>query len=352
MTHFYNKIIAWHDKYGRKDLPWQINATPYTTWVSEIMLQQTQVTTVIPYFTQFMITFPDIYALAEANPDQVMNHWSGLGYYSRARNLHQCAQTIVDDYQGKFPDTTDALMTLPGIGRSTAGAIISLAFGQPATILDGNVKRVLARHEAIEGWPGKTTVHNQLWAIAEKYTPKTNCNQYTQAMMDLGATLCTRSKPRCIDCPVKTTCQAFKTHTQAHYPGKKPKKTLPTKQAYLLLIQDDKQLLLHKRPAKGIWGGLWSLPEVEFDTALTDIQQHCQQHLGITPQNITPWTSFRHTFSHYHFEITPLHMSTNTHKNQSSPAPAHAWHNIETIQQALGIPAPLSKLLDLLDQLT
>ena len=220
---FSNRIVDWYDIYGRKTLPWQLNKTPYKVWVSEIMLQQTQVTTVIPYFEKFMASFPDVIALANAQQDEVLHHWTGLGYYARARNLHKAAQAIRDKHQGQFPTNFIDVIALPGIGRSTAGAILSLSLGQQFAILDGNVKRVLARHGAIAGWPGKKNVENQLWDLAEQLSPKQDIQKYNQAMMDIGAAICTRSKPKCEDCPVNVDCKAQMQGQQTEFPGKKPK---------------------------------------------------------------------------------------------------------------------------------
>ena len=205
---FAARVLEWFDQHGRKDLPWQRDTTPYRVWVSEIMLQQTQVKTVIPYFERFMAALPQVQALAEAPEDRVLHLWTGLGYYARARNLHRSAQRVARELDGQFPETLAGLCDLPGVGRSTAGAILSIALGQRASILDGNVKRVLARYHRVEGWPGRSAVHQSLWDIAEQYTPAERCADYSQAIMDLGATLCTRSKPACDDCPLRGDCEA------------------------------------------------------------------------------------------------------------------------------------------------
>ncbi len=234
---FSSKILEWYHKFGRKHLPWQQSKTPYKVWVSEIMLQQTQVTTVIPYFQRFMNSFPDIHTLAKAQQDHVLSLWTGLGYYARARNLHKTAQMISQDFNGNFPSTVDALEELPGIGRSTAGAILSLGHGLYAPILDGNVKRVLARHFAVDGWPGKTAVQKRLWELSDELTPREECGNYNQAMMDIGATVCTRTKPECHRCPIAATCTAFASNTIELYPGKKPKRAKPIKSTQLLIIK-------------------------------------------------------------------------------------------------------------------
>jgi len=287
---FGQRVLRWFDVFGRKNLPWQYNPTPYRVWVSEIMLQQTQVATVIPYYERFMARFNTLEALATAPIDDVLSHWSGLGYYARARNLHQCAQTVYNQHNGELPNTLDALQALPGIGRSTAGAILSLAYGEVQPILDGNVKRVLARHRAVEGWPGRTEVLKRLWVISEEVTPNKRCGPFNQAMMDLGASVCTRSKPKCSDCPLAEDCQALALGNPTGFPGKKPKKDKPTKTTVMLLVQNEAgETLLEKRPPSGIWGGLWSLPEA------TD---------GELPKGTGESVMrFRHTFSHFHLDI-------------------------------------------------
>ncbi|GAM67417.1 A/G-specific adenine glycosylase [Vibrio sp. JCM 19236] len=254
MTPFAQQILTWYHQYGRKHLPWQQNKTAYKVWLSEIMLQQTQVATVIPYFERFLEEFPDIVSLADADIDQVLHLWTGLGYYARARNLHKAAQMVRDEHNGEFPTEFEDVLALPGVGRSTAGAILSSVYNQPHAILDGNVKRVLARANAIEGWPGKKTVENQLWEIAEQHTPSTEVEHYNQAMMDMGAMLCTRSKPKCTLCPVEKLCVANKQSNPLDYPGKKPKKEKPTKQTTFLIFHCKGQVWLEKRPPAGIWG--------------------------------------------------------------------------------------------------
>ncbi|MBT8440604.1 MAG: A/G-specific adenine glycosylase, partial [Gammaproteobacteria bacterium] len=255
---FSEKVLFWGKAHGRKDLPWQQQMTPYRVWVSEIMLQQTQVKTVIPYFEKFVENFPTIQQLAEANVDEVLHHWSGLGYYARARNLHKTAQTIASVYKGKFPEEIHEMEKLPGIGRSTAGAILSLSRGLYFPILDGNVKRVLARCFEVGGWPGKASVLKQLWQISEKVTPRQETASFNQSMMDLGSMVCTRGSPACDNCPLNNQCGAYKSGNWSNYPGKKPKKALPVKKTIMLLIKNDQgAILLQKRPPAGIWGGLW-----------------------------------------------------------------------------------------------
>ena len=339
---FSSRVLKWFDKYGRHNLPWQHDITAYRVWVSEIMLQQTQVMTVIPYFQRFMESFPTVEALAAAPLDTVLHHWSGLGYYTRAKNLHKAAQQVVKDFDGIFPDDVDRLSSLPGIGRSTAGAIISIAYQKRAVILDGNVKRVLARHEAIEGWPGKTQVHDELWAIAERYTPAKRSHDYTQAMMDLGATLCTRSKPRCSDCPVQNTCQAHAQGKETVYPGKKPKKALPVKTTRMLVITHGDDVLLQQRPLTGIWPGLWGFIEIPLQA---DIDKACQQ-LGLKKFRREAIGGFRHTFSHYHLDISIERIHLARKPATLMEQGQQLWYNRHQ-PPAIGVAAPVTKILNL-----
>lgn len=297
---FAARVLNWFEHSGRTHLPWQQNPTPYRVWISEIMLQQTQVSTVIPYYQRFMQSFPDIKSLADAPLDTVLKHWEGLGYYTRARNLHKTAQLIRDQYAGEFPQNLAEVEALSGIGRSTAGAILSLACNQAHAILDGNVKRVLARYHAVEGYPGQTAVQKQLWAYAEQHLPQERNAAYTQAIMDLGATLCTRSHPACLLCPLQIDCQAFKQGKPTAYPAPRPAKALAQKQAIILLIRNHKgELALEKRPPTGIWGGLWSFPEFPDQTsALASIKTQ--------PLATTTLPTLTHGFSHFTLHLTPL----------------------------------------------
>jgi A/G-specific adenine glycosylase len=339
---FARRVLTWFDQYGRHDLPWQRDINPYRVWVSEIMLQQTQVNTVIPYFERFMARFPTAQDLAAAPEDEVLHLWTGLGYYARARNLHAAARQVVDRLDSEFPRDVEGLMALPGIGRSTAGAIASIAFGQRAAILDGNVKRVLARFHAVAGWPGKTDVHNRLWAIAENYTPQERHADYTQAMMDLGATLCTRSAPACYRCPLRTDCAADRSGTQRDYPGRKPKKSLPVRSTRFLMARDRQGLIwLEKRPATGIWGGLWCFPELEDKTAAED---WCLDHFGSPPESVTRWPAFRHTFSHYHLDIEPLLLQLSSAPEAVMADDRQLWYNVRQPPE-IGLAAPVVGLL-------
>ena len=336
------RVLDWFDHYGRKDLPWQHDINPYRVWLSEIMLQQTQVNTVIPYFQRFTAALPAVEDLAAADEDQVLHLWTGLGYYSRARNLHKTAQRVCADHRGAFPNTVEQLCELPGIGRSTAGAIVSIAFQRPAAILDGNVKRVLARYHAVDGWPGQTAVANTLWQFAEAHSPGERVADYSQAMMDLGATLCTRSKPACPLCPLSDDCLAREQGNPGHYPGKKPKKALPVKTTQMLIIKNpDGEVLLEKRPATGIWGGLWIFPQLDSDA---DAARHCLDNFGETPQHIDCWQRYRHTFSHYHLDISPVVIQLNKVPATAMEANRQLWYNVQQPAE-VGLAAPIKKLL-------
>ena len=348
MDLFSQHLLAWFDQYGRHDLPWQQHPTPYRVWVSEVMLQQTQVATVIPYYERFMARFPEVETLTDAPIDEVMAHWSGLGYYSRARNLHAAAQAIRDSHGGSFPEELGKVMALPGIGRSTAGAILSLACGQQHPILDGNVKRVLSRYHAVEGWPGKREVEQRLWKLAEEHTPHQRTAAYTQAIMDLGATLCTRSKPRCSDCPLGNGCQALADGRIADFPGKKPRKTLATKRTAMLLLENSQgELLLERRPPSGIWGGLWSLPECSPEE---DIAHWCSDRLGVSVMEEERWSPMLHTFSHFQLEIIPVHGRVAGTARMAIMEPgATLWYKTQSFNQ-LGLPAPVIRLLQRLTE--
>lgn len=344
MMSFSNNVLQWFDQHGRKHLPWQKNRTAYRVWVSEIMLQQTQVATVIPYYERFMASFPNVQALANATQDDVLKHWAGLGYYARGRNLHQCAQRVIAEHQGKFPDQVDALEALPGIGRSTAGAIISLSSGKRAAILDGNVKRVLTRYHGTQGWPGKTAVAKVLWEHAETHTPQQRCDDFNQAMMDLGATLCTRSKPNCSACPLQSDCYALATEQQALFPNKKPKKATPIKTTQWLVMRNrDQSIYLEQRPQQGIWGGLWSFPEVTTNTCAL---AHCKSHYGsIKRSEVTP--TFRHTFSHYHLDIQAVLIDIEQPQLGLRSDNQQRWFSPYELDN-IGLAAPVKKLLEAL----
>ncbi len=343
---FQSAVLTWFDQHGRKNLPWQQDKTPYRVWVSEIMLQQTQVNTVMAYFQRFMQRFPTIKSLATAHEDEVLHLWTGLGYYTRARNLHRTAKIIVGTMQGKFPDTLEELTALPGIGLSTAGAILASAFQKKATILDGNVKRVLTRFHAITEWPGEKKVSDKLWLLAEKYTPSERVADYTQAIMDIGAMICIRGKPRCEQCPLAKNCAAKNMKIAEKLPQSKPKKILPTRQTTFLILQKDNSVFLEKRPPTGIWGGLWSLPEIA-DASLKSIQQFCRQRFRFQVNNIKLGKSFRHTFSHFHLDVLPVFVSVQTSASKLMEAEQQIWYNLRK-PDAIGLSAPVSKLLQAL----
>jgi A/G-specific adenine glycosylase len=343
-TDFSNSVLTWFDLHGRTELPWQSNKTAYRVWLSEIMLQQTQVATVIPYYHRFLHSFPTIQALADASIDHVLQHWQGLGYYARARNLHRAAQIMRDEHQSEFPlDMTDVL-ALPGIGRSTAGAILTFACKQSWPILDGNVKRVLARCFEVEGWYGKAKTMAQLWQITEQLTPTTHADNYNQAMMDLGAMVCSKSKPDCDNCPLTASCQSFKNDSQHLYPEKKPKKAKPHKQTLMLLHRYQNQLLLYRRPPVGIWGGLWSLPEVE---SAQDLSEWQNQNLGYTQAPKAVETDLlRHQFTHFSLDISVAVIELDR-----LPARISDTADFEFIDQqslhSYGLPTPVRKILAL-----
>ena len=341
---FSQKLLSWYAQHGRHDLPWQQNRSLYRVWVSEIMLQQTQVATVIPYFERFMARFPDSRSLADAPQDEVLHLWTGLGYYARARNLHKAAQLIRDNYTDQFPEDFESVLALPGVGRSTAGAILAQALGQRHVILDGNVKRVLTRLNAIEGWPGKKDIENQLWELAESITPNDKLTDYTQAIMDLGATVCGR-KSHCSACPMTDICKAYQLDEVALYPTSKPRKTLPVKQTQMLILKNNKgEVLLQQRPPSGIWGGLWSLPEYS-ENKETNIKRWCEQQLGLVINEHEKHPVFRHTFSHFHLDITPIVSQVKSPANHVMEATNRVWYN--TLRpESLGLPAPVVKILN------
>lgn len=303
------------------------------------MLQQTQVATVIPYFIKFLARFPSVDELAAATEDEVLHLWTGLGYYARARNLHNTAKKVMKRYNGELPATVNELVTLPGIGRSTAGAIAAICHDTHAAILDGNVKRVLARHFAIGGWPGKPETQRLLWNKAESLTPHDRIADYTQAIMDLGATVCRRSSPDCPTCPYFKSCEARVNGTIDQYPGKKPKKVMPLKSTVMLVAELNNSVLLQKRPSKGLWGGLWSFPECEsVENIGTLLQSLNLEHLGQTKL-----PRFRHTFTHYHLDIEPIRVAIQETKRFADPG-AEIWFDVSA-PQSVGLTKPVTKIL-------
>ena len=341
-TEFSEKVLVWYAQYGRKNLPWQ-RQDAYRVWLSEIMLQQTQVKTVIPYYYRFTERFPSIDALAQASLDEILSLWAGLGYYARARNCHRCAQWISKHYQGNFPQNLQQLCALPGIGRSTAGAILALAFNQRASILDGNVRRVLCRYAGIYGDITHSQTQQKLWALTEALTPMTNISEYTQAMMDLGATVCTRSQPNCQHCPLQQHCFAYQQQQIDCLPTRKNRRLLPEHhKKYLILRNDNQQILLVQRPPQGIWGGLWSLPEYEMDT---DLVYHAHQQWGLHIQisNILPVLT--HVFSHFRLHMTPVlaHLPEEFQPSLMD-SKGHLWYNLAA-PETIGIPKPVNTIL-------
>lgn len=338
-TQFSSRLLTWFDKHGRKDLPWQQNVSAYRVWISEIMLQQTQVNTVIPYFDRFLATFPSIEMLSDASDDAVLHLWTGLGYYARARNLHKTAKILMRDYNGEFPMSVAELTELPGIGRSTAGAIVGICSNQRAVILDGNVKRLLARCFAIEGWPGQTRTAKQLWDKASELTPTRRVADYTQAIMDLGAMVCTRSTPNCESCPFSASCVARLTDTIASFPGKKPKKQLPIKATQMLVVENcDGEILLEKRPSAGLWGGLWSFPEDSDATVFLNTR-------NMQPITIQPLPGFRHSFTHFHLDITPVYIRIDRLATINEEIPSRCWYS-PAAPAEIGLSRPVTRILD------
>ncbi|MBI5659584.1 MAG: A/G-specific adenine glycosylase [Nitrosomonadales bacterium] len=339
MNDFATRLIRWQRRHGRNGLPWQ-GADAYRIWLSEIMLQQTQVATVLPYYQRFVACFPDVSTLAAASEDEVLALWSGLGYYARARNLHRAAQTVTLRHGGKFPGNFDDIHALPGIGRSTAAAISVFAFRKKHAILDGNVKRVLARYFAIAGATGERKIEARLWREAETLLPSRGLASYTQGLMDLGALVCTRGKPQCRICPLHAGCAAHLSGRAEHIPSPRPRKPLPEKYSTFLLLLDGSDILLEKRPATGIWGGLWCPPQM--DEAPGGNTCRAQQY-GVKAARAHALPAFTHTFTHFRLHITPLLWRVARQPGQAQE-PGRMWLNVEEALHA-AIPAPVRKLL-------
>ena len=362
---FAERLIAWQAEHGRHDLPWQNTRDAYRIWLSEIMLQQTQVATVIPYYRRFLERFPDVAALASAPQDDVMALWSGLGYYSRARNLHRCAQAVVADHGGRFPSDPETLATLPGIGRSTAAAIAAFAYDAHAAILDGNVKRVLARVFGIEGFPGTPKIEREMWTLAESLLPQRDLPAYTQGMMDLGATLCGRGKPRCGECPFDGDCVAHATGRERVLPTSKPKKVQPERYVDVLVIRAGDRVLFERRPDSGIWGGLWSLPELTPPTDARDaddavLRERLTAHaaaLGArlgTVASLMPLHGLTHVFTHFKLHLRPWLVTLSVSAGKSGEDAlalqndsSRAWLDGAGVAAA-GLPSPIRKIADAL----
>ena len=358
---FAERLIAWQAEHGRHDLPWQNTRDAYRIWLSEIMLQQTQVATVIPYYGRFLERFPDVAALASAPQDDVMALWSGLGYYSRARNLHRCAQVVVAEHGGQFPSDPDILATLPGIGRSTAAAIAAFAYDAHAAILDGNVKRVLARVFGIEGFPGTPKIERDMWALAESLLPRSGLPAYTQGMMDLGATLCARGKPRCGECPFDSDCVAHATGRERTLPTSKPRKVQPERYVDVLAICAGAHVLFERRPDSGIWGGLWSLPELTPPTSACEaddasLRARLTAHAAAlvagqgAVDSLAPLRGFTHVFTHFRLHLRPWQVTVSaptagrTSAAQTTDS-RHAWLDAAGVAGA-GLPSPIRKIAD------
>jgi A/G-specific adenine glycosylase len=341
---FSKRLLQWYDQYGRKTLPWRENISPYRVWISEIMLQQTQVKTVIPYFQKFIQRFPSLDDLADAHEDEVLHRWTGLGYYSRARNLQQTAKIIQATYSGLFPDKLETLLALPGIGRSTAGAILAIAFNQAAPILDGNVKRILTRFHAIGGSPASIAVNRQLWSWAKLYTPDKRVADYTQAIMDLGANVCTRCKPQCTVCPIANGCSAHQQNQETAFPYPKIKKIIPIRNITMLIFHDPiyKRVFLERRPPAGVWGGLWSFPECPNEE---DINSWSQQRYGIYSSKSKQLAAIKHKLTHFQMDITPIyfHISAKL-ADRVLDSDNQIWYNLEQ-PSVRGFAAPVQRLL-------
>ena len=338
---FAARIVRWQRSHGRHDLPWQGTRDAYGVWLSEIMLQQTQVATVIPYYERFLERFPDVRALAAAPEDDVLALWSGLGYYARARNLHRAARAVVERFGGRFPVAFEDLATLPGVGRSTAGAIASIAGGERRAILDGNVRRVLARHAGIGGDPASSPVQARLWAEAEARLPSKGIEAYTQGMMDLGAGLCRVRRPECAECPVAEDCVARIEDRIDELPGKRARAKPKRRRIAMLVVISRGEVLLEKRPGSGIWGGLWSLPEIAIDAD----PKHAASALGFTGAKVTKLDGFEHAFTHFTLEVQPWRVDVR----KSVPVAAErgvVWLPLSDLAGA-ALPAPVRKLLQI-----
>jgi A/G-specific adenine glycosylase len=337
------RLNAWHARFGRHDLPWQRERSSYRVWISEIMLQQTQVATVIPYFERFMARFPDVHALADAGADEVLHLWTGLGYYARARNLHRAAQVIRDEHGGEFPRVLEAVMALPGVGRSTAGAILALSTDARHAILDGNVKRVLARHHGVDGPIDDNSTLARLWQLAEAETPASDVAIYTQAIMDLGATLCTRGKPRCADCPLSTDCRANLESRQQQLPAANRRRA-PRRQkhAVMLVARHAGLVLLVQRPPSGIWGGLWCLPEFADRDAAA---RFAVRQLSRATLASAPLPDIEHSFTHFDLVITPI--EARCQEPLDVKESGELWYDLARPAR-VGLPAPIKTLLETL----
>jgi A/G-specific adenine glycosylase len=335
-------LLRWWDLHGRKDLAWQRDPSPYRIWVSEVMLQQTQVATVERYYDRFMQSYPTVSALAEADLDQVLHLWSGLGYYARARNLYRAAGIIRDQFGGQLPADIDALQSLPGIGRSTAGAILALAHDQSQPILDGNVRRVLARLYLVEGWPGSPAVSRELWQRSEECLPTARAGNYTQAIMDLGASVCTRRKPSCPECPLADQCLALRSDAVEAIPASRPKRDRPKRDVVLVMILQQGNVLLQKRPDSGVWGGLWCFPEAQ---RVGDVAEWCENEVGVAPDRVEVRSKVHHAFTHFDLAMTPVEAHIRRAPGKVNEDGRWLWYDLRT-PAAVGLAAPVARLLE------
>jgi A/G-specific adenine glycosylase len=334
-------LLEWFAASGRKDLPWQHDPTPYRVWVSEIMLQQTQVGTAIQYYEAFLRRFPDVDSLAAARLDEVLHLWSGLGYYARARNLQRAARVISEKHGGEFPHEFEEILALPGIGRTTAGAILALSRGERRAILDGNVKRVLTRHFGVEGYPGDPKVERRLWALSEACLPAAQVAEYTQAVMDLGATVCTRARPACLLCPVNAGCVARAGNLQQRFPMPKPRSARPTREAWLVVaVRGGHSVLLERRPPAGIWGGLWGLPE--FPTH-AHAEQWCREQLA-GASSASRADVLEHAFSHFDYCMRPLVVRCRGKAESLRDDGRYRWYDVRQPAR-VGLPKPVTTLI-------
>jgi len=346
------RLLGWFDRHGRKTLPWQHHPDAYRVWISEVMLQQTQVRAVIPYYERFLARFPDVRTLAAAELDEVLHLWSGLGYYARARSLHRAARLVCVQHGGELPRDPKALARLPGIGRSTAGAILALAYGSRHAILDGNAKRVLARVHAVPGWPGRSEVARELWRLAERQTPETRVADYTQAIMDLGATVCTRSRPRCDVCPLAGGCLAQLHGEQALYPAPRPKRARPRRRTVFLIARNGRgEVLLERRPPTGVWGGLFCFPEGDPGC---DPRAWAGERLGTNTARVTPLATVRHGFTHFDLDIEPVLVELDGRPEAGAAVMeggGSLWYKWGS-SEAIGLAAPVAELLARIERLS